>query len=128
VFYVTGLDVIIAALTAGATAGSTDIAKTVVVDAYSGLKTLLQSRLAGRPEAQKALDPTDAEPVRWRTILIDELTASGADTDPQVLDAARRLLELADPDGMGAGKYQVDAHLAKGIQIGDHNTQRNTFS
>jgi hypothetical protein len=123
---VSGVEVIVAALVAGAVAGSSEVARTVVVDAYAALKDLLRGRLAGRPEAQQALDAHEVEPGRWRAVLGEALTASGADADEQVLVAARRLLAVADPDGT-RGKYQVDASHARGVQVGDHNTQTNTF-
>lgn len=122
-----GVEVIIAALLAGATAGSTDVAKAAVTDAYSGLKNLLRGRLAGRPQAQEALDAQEIKPGRWQAVLSADLTDSGADSDEQILAAARRLLELVDPHGMRAGKYQVDARHAKGVQVGEHNIQTNTF-
>jgi hypothetical protein len=125
---VTGVEVIIAALVAGATAGSTEVAKTVIADAYTGLKNLLRGRLADRPAAREALDACETEPDCWEAVLGDELTESGADTDEQVLATARRVLEQADPDGTRAGRYQVDASQARGVQVGDHNTQTNTFN
>ena len=123
---VSGVEVIVAALVAGAVAGSSEVARTAVVDAYTALKGLLRRRLVGRPEAQQALEGRETEPGRWRAVLADALTASGADADEQVLAAARRLLAVADPDGT-RGKYQVDASHARGVQVGDHNTQTNIF-
>jgi hypothetical protein len=38
------------------------------------------------------------------------------------------LLALLDPTGTRAGKYMVDLRGAQGVQVGDHNTQTNTFS
>lgn len=42
--------------------------------------------------------------------------------------AALKVLELTDPDGSQAGKYRVVLRGNKGVQVGDHNTQTNTFS
>lgn len=117
----TGVELIVAALAAAATAG----VSSGVQDAYAGLKGLLVKRLAGRNHAVEVLDAEPAEPGVWRTRLGDDLTASGAAVDPEVLAAARRLLALADPDA--AGKYQVDLRDARGVMIGDHNQQTNTF-
>ncbi|MDG4763309.1 hypothetical protein O7632_04180 [Solwaraspora sp. WMMD406] len=124
----TGVEAIIAALVAGAAAGSTDVARTVVTDTYGGLKNLLRGRLAGRPQAQEALEAREVEPGRWQAVLAENLAECGADTDERILAAARRLLELADPIGAGAGRYEVDASQARGVQVGDHNTQTNTFN
>ena len=57
-----------------------------------------------------------------------ELVAVGADDDPAILESARRLMALLDPAGFRAGKYEVDLRGAQGVQVGDHNTQINTFS
>ncbi|MEV7231298.1 hypothetical protein AB0M79_30415 [Polymorphospora sp. NPDC051019] len=100
----------------------------MIADTYGGLKNLLRGRLAGRPQAQEALEAREVEPGRWRAVLGDDLADSGADTDERILAAARRLLELADPNGAGTGRYEVDASQARGVQVGDHNTQTNTFN
>ncbi|MEH1129562.1 hypothetical protein [Micromonospora sp. CPCC 206061] len=123
----TDVELIIAALVAGVATGTTDVAKAALTDAYDTLKRQLRTRLAGRPRAQAALDARETEPAHWQVALGDELTASGAADDADVLAAARLLLELADPDGVRAGKYTVYASGAKGVQVGDHNTQTNTF-
>ncbi|WP_329100814.1 hypothetical protein OG792_19305 [Micromonospora sp. NBC_01699] len=123
----TGVEVIIAALVAGATAGSTDVAKTVITDTYTGLKNLLRGRLAGRPEAQEVLDAHETEPGRWQATIGDDLADSGADTDEEVLAMAHRLLNLADPHQIRAGSYHIDASQAQGLQFGNHNNQTNHF-
>src|SRR5689334_3248829 len=61
----TGIEVILAALAAGAAAGTTDAAKTAVLDAYSELRDVLRSRLTGRKRATQMLDAVEAEPGRW---------------------------------------------------------------
>jgi hypothetical protein len=100
---VTGVEVILAALAAGAGAGSGDVAKEAMMDAYTGLRALLSRRLGGREGG-----PVSAE----------ELIAAGADRDEQVLASARQVLALS---------RNVYVQDAKGVQIGDHNTQHNTF-
>jgi hypothetical protein len=78
----TGLDLIMAALVAGAGAGVNDAAKTGVHDAYEALRALLRRRMAGRPG-------TDVE-------------TSGADRDEEILAAARRVLALTAPEQSGS--------------------------
>ena len=41
--------------------------------------------------------------------------------------AAKAVMDLVDAAGARAGKYNVTIHGGQGIQIGDHNTQTNTF-
>jgi len=119
----TGVELIVAALVAGTTAGVSDMTGTAIGDAYAGLKRILSSRLAGRPGGLEALDAHEAEPAVWRARLGPDLIGSGAATDEEVLTAARRLLALVE-----GAKYNVDLREARGVQVGDGNTQTNTFS
>jgi len=96
-----------AALAAGTAAGITGTADTAILDAYAGLKALLTKRLGTRKSARQALDAQEIDPRKWRASLGEDLTASGADGDEEVLRAARRLLQLADPNGAHTGKYIV---------------------
>jgi hypothetical protein len=125
---VQNVELILAALAAGAGTGASDAAKAAVLDAYTGLRDTIRSRLAGRHAARQMLDAAELEPDSWPIELAAWLEDSGAASDEEIIAAARRLLTLADPDGVAAGKYHVDAGEARGVQVGDHNTQHNTFS
>jgi hypothetical protein len=125
---VTGVEIIVAALAAGATAGVTNTASSAVQDAYTGLRDALRRRLRGRGRAEEALDAQETDTGVWQARVGEDLTDSGADRDDDVLAAAQRLLALVDSAGTRAGKYTVDLRDAKGVQVGDHNTQHNTFS
>jgi hypothetical protein len=103
---VTGVELILAALAAGAGAA----AKTAAADAFAGLR----DRLAGRVQAEPAL---------WPARLGADLTESGADRDAEIIAAAHRLLGLVDPVGSAAGKYVVDVSDARGVQVGDGTVQ-----
>jgi hypothetical protein len=111
----TGAELILAALAAGAGAGTSDAAKTAVLDAYTGLLDAVRNRLAGRERARQVLDGARSESGVWQTELALQLEESGAAFDDEVLTAARRLLVLADPGGIAADRYQVDARGAKGV-------------
>jgi hypothetical protein len=124
----TGAELIVMALAAGASAGVTETVSSAIGDAYAGLKDLLSRRLTGRRAAVEALDAHESEPDVWRVRLGADLASSGAATDEEVLTAALRLLTLIDPQAAQAGKYRVDVRDARGVQVGDHNTQTNTFS
>lgn len=117
------LEVIAVALAAGAGAGVQDTASAAVRDAYAGLKELLK-RHVGESDMALALDASETEPEARQARIEAALAGSGADDDEQVVAAAQRLLSLVDP----AGRYHVDLREAKGVQVGDHNTQHNTFS
>jgi hypothetical protein len=114
-------------LAAGAGAGTSDAAKAAVLGAYNGLRDAIRNRVTGRREVREALDAPELEPDGWETELAAWLENSGAAGDEEILGAARRLLRLVNPDA-AAGKYHVDVREARGVQVGDHNTQTNTFS
>jgi len=124
-----GVELIVAALTAGAAAGAGMGAKnavtTMVTDLYQGLKSLIKGKVGDRTAAVVALDADHTEPAALRPAVESALIESGADTDQAILEAARELLvQLEEP----SGKYVIDNRGAKGVVIGDHSTQTNTFN
>ncbi len=119
---------VIAALAAGAASGVGETAATAVKDAYQGLKRLVSAQFAGRKAAEVALTEHETDPETWRAPLATELVKTAAVDDPQVIEAAQRLMALLDEAGSRAGKYAVDLRGAQGVQVGDHNTQHNRFS
>jgi hypothetical protein len=119
---------VVAALTAGAASGAGEAATAAVKDAYQALRRLVSARFAGRKAAEVALTEYEADPETWRARLATELGRTAAVDDPRVIEAAQRLMALLDEAGSKAGKYTVDLRAAQGVQVGDHNTQHNTFS
>lgn len=105
------VEVITAALAAGAGAGVKDAASAAVKDAYAGLKVLLKRRLGSEDdEVAQALEADEPEPGVWEARIGDALAESGAVDDQQILDAARRLLTAADPDRARALHIDVDTN------------------
>src|SRR4051794_36709345 len=100
--------VIETALVAGAGAGMKDTATEAVKDAYAGLKALVLRRVKDAPAGEVAVAEHEKDPDTWSAPLAKTLTAAGADQDPQVIKAAQRLLQMADPAGANAGKYTVN--------------------
>lgn len=122
------LSLIVGALAAGAAAGLTDTAAGAVKDAYAGLRDLVWRRFSGRRVSQTALEEHERAPDVWQAPLSAELVAVGADTDVQIIEAAQRVMEVVDKAGSASGKYLVDLRSARGVQVGDYNTQTNTFT
>jgi hypothetical protein len=120
------ISVVVGALMAGAAKGLTDSAQAALTGAYAALRDRLV-RLLSRRGRGEVVDRFEADPEGGEVELREELAASGAAVDPEVIEAARRVWALVDPAGAGAGKYQVDLRHAKGVQVGDHNTQINRF-
>lgn len=121
------VSLIVMALAAGAGSGLKDAASTAVTDAYQGLKALVQRRLAGSKDGELVLARHEENPQMWEQPLTGELVAAKAGEDADLVAAAQKLMQLADAAGSASGKYQVIVHGSQGVQVGDHNTQHNTF-
>jgi hypothetical protein len=119
--------VIVTALTAGAASVLQDGASAAVKDAYAQLKALVKARLAGQPKGELVLAEYEAAPRTWEAPLAAELSAAGAQRTADLLAAAQVLMSLVDEEGTRSGKYLVTVHDSQGVQVGDHNTQTNTF-
>ena len=119
--------VIVTALTAGAASALQDGASAAVKDRYAQLKSLVKKRFAGRPKGELVLAEYEAAPQTWGAPLAAELSAAGAEGDVNLLAAAQALMSLIDEAGTRSGKYLVTVHDSQGLQVGDHNSQTNTF-
>ncbi|MFJ9782602.1 hypothetical protein ACIRSS_23680 [Amycolatopsis sp. NPDC101161] len=127
------VELVVAALAAGAK----ETASTAVKDAYAGVKSLTvrtlrraepaPAEVVERVEADAVASAGDESGAAGRRKLTAALTAADAGADEELVAAALKVLELTDPDGTQAAKYRVLLHGNKGVQIGDHNTQTNTF-
>jgi len=121
------ITLIVTALAAGAALGVKDSASSAVKDAYSALKGLARRKLAARRDGELVLERHEEAPDTWKAPLAEELKAVGADGDEALLEAARRLMDLADEAGARAGKYSVVVHNAQNVQVGDGNAQYNGY-
>ncbi|GID95041.1 hypothetical protein ACFQFC_13975 [Amorphoplanes digitatis] len=104
------MDVIVAALAAGASAGVSGSAGEAVGDGYRLLKALIWRRFTGRQDARRALDADETEPGVWRARIGPDLVDSGAAEDEQILAAARELLAAAAPDRAARFAVTVDTN------------------
>ncbi len=117
----------LASTTAEALAGETG--KTAIQDAYNGLKSLIQRKFSGDTSAETVLEEYESDPETYEAPLKKKLTEVGADQDQQIINAAQELLEQLESQQSSSGKYQLNFQgEVKGAQIGDNNTQTNTFS
>jgi hypothetical protein len=124
---------ILTALAAGASASALDElkdeAKEKVTVAYGKLRDLVGKhfRETGTGNGEAVLAEYEADPESFETGLGKKLAEADACQDEAIMAAARALLELLDrPDGK-SGKYNVTITGSRGVQIGDHATQTNTF-
>jgi hypothetical protein len=105
------ITLIVAALAAGASAGTLDALKDDVKDlvkaAYAKLRGLAGKRVAGQPGAELVLAQHETDPQTWEAPLAMMLTEGGAADDANLVEAARALMELVDAVGTAEGKYDV---------------------
>jgi hypothetical protein len=118
---------IVTALAAGAASALQDGAAAAVKDGYARLKALVAKRFANRPKGELVLAEHQAAPQTWEVPLAGELSAAGAAGDADLVAAAQALMSLVDEAGSRSGKYLVSVRDSQGVQVGDHNTQTNTF-
>ncbi len=118
---------IVTALAAGAASALQDGASAAVKDAYARLRALVERRFTNRPEGELVLAEHEAAPQTWEAPLAAELSAAGPERDVALVAAAQALMRLVDEAGSRSGKYLVAVRDSQGVQVGDHNTQTNTF-
>jgi len=123
------VSLIVGALAAGAASGLTETGTTAVKDAYQLLRKLVGRLFAGKPVAEAALKEhaTNPDGPDQQADLATQLERAHAGTNQEILDAAKQLLEAADPGGAAAGKYRLDLRGAQVGAVGDHNTNTITF-
>ncbi len=123
------ISLIIAALGAGAIAAAKDTAEVAVKDAYQGLKALIKKKFESEPKAQMVLEEHETDPETYEAPLKKKLAEAGVDKDEEIIKLAQELLRQEKPEESAAGKYNtVFKGEVKGIQVGDRNTQTNTFN
>jgi hypothetical protein len=113
---------VIAALTAGAISGVTESAKKAISDGYSGLKALLQKKFGNKTEVTDAITKLEAKPDspgRQQT-LAEELKATNASADPELLGAANSLLELIK--ALPQGEQHIQHAVGTGIAQADRGS------
>jgi hypothetical protein len=100
---------IIAAIAAGVAKGAGNVAESAVIDAYRGLKQLLTRKFGHDSDVVKAIDAAEAKPASEarKSMLREEVEASGAGSDPEVIRAAEQLLQHLGSDSGGVNIQQA---------------------
>jgi len=118
---------IVTALAAGAATAQQDSAKGAVKTALARLRGLVKKRFKDPANGEYVLEKHASAPEIWRPALQQELTESGAGSDPELVAAAQDLMRLLGVRDTQTGESAVTVRDSRGVQIGDHNTQVNTF-
>jgi hypothetical protein len=115
---VTGVEVLIAALVAGAGSGVSEVTKSALSDAYGAFVSLLRRGWRGKAYENRAVELLEGGEYN---ALVPFLTDAGLDGAPEVVNAAGAVLAVHDPSGVAAGKYRVSVGQAANVSIGDTN-------
>jgi predicted Zn-dependent protease len=100
------LALIWSALEAGATSAAKAVGSTAVKDAYGALHALLRKKLGNKTVSVLA-DKGSKQAAGSKRQLRKALEETGAHQDREVIEAAQRVMGLADPKQAAAGKYKV---------------------
>lgn len=127
------MELVVAALMAGATAGLSDTVAGAVKDAYAALRTAVARALSRHSgdqasaddEVEQLLRRHGQEPEVVRERLVELLRRTGADQDATVVAAATRLRDELKETG---GQFRTQATTIYGNQTGFGNIQTNDFS
>lgn len=101
---------IVSAVVAGAVAAGQEVTAQAVKDSYAALKALLARKFGRHPDLVDAVSKVDARPdsAARQEMLKEELQATQADQDSEVLTAARQLLDrLAQGNPSSGAHYQA---------------------
>jgi hypothetical protein len=108
---------ILAAVAGGLAQAAGETVSTAVADAYGALKSLLRRRFGNDSPVATAVDQLEAKPDSQarQALLREELAACGADRDPDLVNAARSLLdELAKlPGGEAHIQQATGSYIAQ---------------
>src|SRR5713226_5973678 len=116
------------ALVAGAAASAKDTASTAVKDAYNGLKALIVRKFSGKSKAQEMLADHEEDPETYEKPLKKVLIEAHVEQEQEILEAARKLMTLVQPQQMGMGKYNIqNTGTVQGQVIGEHNQVTKHF-
>ena len=115
------VDLIIAAVIAGVSAGMTETAKVAIKDTYQAFKAHLHEVTSVNNDASKALESVEKKPdsTPRQAVLKEELTTLGIEHDNELIGLAQKVLETLDKEGAQQGKYTVHIQNSQGIAIGD---------
>ncbi len=108
---------IVAAVTTGVAGGAGKLAEKAVVDAYTSLKDLLLQKFGADSKVVKAAQDVEENPQSKSrpATLNEEISTAKADQDPELLSAARALLDLvkAQPGGSQIVQQATGSNIAQ---------------
>jgi hypothetical protein len=122
------ITLVVTAVAAGAAAALKETSSAAIKDAYAAVTALIRRHFGANPEKQAIVDSDATGSEEWRGQLSEELRSTGAESDEELIAAARNLLSLVDPQGTSQGKYVVTVSGGKGVVVGDNAHVEQTFN
>jgi hypothetical protein len=106
-----GVDLVLAALSAGVSAGVTDSVKSTVTDSWRALRDKIAALFsrAGDSKATASLELFEIHPEQTAELLASYLRAHNVDQNEPIMLAAQTCLQSAGPSAIGEGS--VAAHV-----------------
>lgn len=121
------INLIVTALASGAAAGAKATTNEAVKDAYKGLVSLVKKRFQGKSTAEMVLVEHKKEPKTWEAPLKSQLKEVDANKDEEIINAAKKLMELVNPEGSADGTYNINIGSAYGSATGNNATVNNNY-
>ncbi|MGJ6962043.1 hypothetical protein ACSDR0_09025 [Streptosporangium sp. G11] len=113
---------IVAAVAAGLSSGVRNAGENLLSDSYQALKGLLKRKFGAESKVARAVDELEERPdsAPRKDVLAEEVEASGAGADAEVVAAARRLLDhlRAQPGGEAHVQHAVGSYIAQADRSG----------
>ena len=114
------------------TALAIPVAKDVIKDGYEALKAVLKKKFGSESDLVNAVEQLEKKPDSEgrKSTLQEEVENAKVNDDPEMVKLAQELLKhLESEESVTASKYKTEFQgEVKGAQIGEGNTQHNTFS
>ena len=121
------MEIIIAALIAGATAAAKDTAGQAVKDAYQSLKALIKKKFESDAFGQGMVDGKPEEIKQVESLLKEKIAKAGIDKDAEIIKAAEEVMKKEDPEGFQEGKYNTNITV-QGDVFGVAGTNQGTVN
>ena len=107
------------------------LSKDVIQDSYNALKAALKKKFGAESDVAEAVEKLEKKPDSdgRKAMLQEEIELVKANDDPEIVQLAQALLKQMESKESGPSKFKVEFQgEVKGVQIGDHNVQENTFN
>ena len=118
-------------ITTAIIAALADLGKDAIKDSYNALKSALKKKFSSESEVVNAVEGLEKKPDSKgrQTTLQEEIENAKVNNDVEIVQLAQELLKQLESKKSASGKYNVQFQdKAQGVQVGDRNTQTNTFS